>query len=147
MATMEERLRLAEAALTKNGFRKLDDIWVAPPKTGDAMELGVLYEYRQIYMQHEPQFPGAWHAITRKTYEDLQGQVNFETRVVIASAPQVPVGDALEQAAKAIYALLPSNKQGDPKSHPWHAGGNSDMQYLAREMANAAIAAMRNNAR
>ncbi len=30
--SLEGRLRLAEAALTKNGFTKLDDIWVPPTK-------------------------------------------------------------------------------------------------------------------
>lgn len=30
--SLENRLRLAEAAMLKNGFKKLDDIWVAPSK-------------------------------------------------------------------------------------------------------------------
>jgi len=60
MATMEERLRLAEAALTKNGFRKLDDIWVAQPKTNDALDAARYRWLAGMCKSMDEPYKGGW---------------------------------------------------------------------------------------
>lgn len=43
MITIEERLRLAEEALIKNGFTKLDDVWI--PSTSDDALYAAMYRW------------------------------------------------------------------------------------------------------
>ena len=77
------------------------------------------------------------------------GPVEIVARYVTGKTPQDKltelenrITNSVEDVARAIYRLLPGDDTGSPSDFPWREGGNSDMQYLARDMARAALAVL-----
>lgn len=89
--SLEGRLRLAEAALTKNGFTKLDDIWVAPTPTPLVYVSGE--QLRQMFTSITKVESYPWELLSeagKAMYEKVASDLVFAPDTIMANYATQP---------------------------------------------------------
>jgi hypothetical protein len=118
-----ELMRQAVASVVSRKGDEFRVSWLRPER----VQVGTLL-YCAIEQKHTP----------RVTPEMLESLNDAQKQVEASAAARVERHERLmvEETAKKIYATFPGADK-----HPWVEGGNSNMQYKARDLARAEIAA------